>query len=333
MGHTFFFQWEIDLIAFLQQFLSDPLIEAINHFSGLADTYVMLGLLLFFYLGVDKEAGKRLGINVLYAILTNTLIKNIFDRRRPYLDSDEVDLLRKISKSADANDIKAQGFSFPSGHSTIVTTLYGSIAYIYKKKIFWIITIVFSLMVGFSRIVVGAHFPTDVVVGWLLGLAIINLMELMRKKITKRWMFNLIIVGSASVGLFYCESDDYFTSYGLLTGTILALYFEEKYVNFENTTNIIRIILRIAGAGLVFVIIEFPIKALAGLSVFDSTFWECAFRVLRYFLISFCALGIYPMLFKYTAKIGKPKAVVSETAVSEETLSEETLSEAEISEE
>ena len=312
MGSTFFFQWEIDLIAFLQRVLSDAWIEAINHFSGLADTYVMLGLLLLFYLGLDKEAGKKIGTNLLFAMISNTMIKNIFVRRRPYLDSEEVELLRKIDPKADVNDIKAQGFSFPSGHSTLATTLYGSIAYIYKKKVFWIITAVFALMVGFSRIVVGAHFPTDVIVGWVLGLVTINVVELMRNKIQKRWVFNLILIGTSSIGLIYCRSDDYFTAYGLITGTLLAFYIEEKFVNFENTTNPLRIILRLAGAGVVFAIIEFPIKALAGLPAFDNMFWEYTFRIIRYFLISLCTLGFYPMLFKYTAKIGRKKEKVSD---------------------
>ena len=308
LGSTFFFQWEVELIAFLQEILGEKVINIISNLSAFAETYIILTILMIIYYGIDKEIGKKISINILAAMIANTMIKNIFDRRRPYLDSDRIDLLRLVEPKADKTDVIAQGFSFPSGHSGVAVSLYGSIAYEFKKNYFWIITGVLAFLVGFSRIVVGAHFPTDVICGWALGLGCIFLMDFMRKKIEKKWLFNLIFVGVASIGLFYCDSTDYFTNYGLLTGTVLAFWFEEKFVNFEVTKNVFRVILRILGAVVIFLIIEFGIKAIAGLSVFgDSNFWSIFFRVLRYFLISFSTFGLYPMVFKYTAKIGKPK--------------------------
>ena len=66
---------------------------------------------------------------------------------------------------------KFSGFGFPSGHSTVVATvvtiLYFQVAPRYRKYLLGV-----ALMVGLSRMYLGAHFPLDVVGGYALGAAI-----------------------------------------------------------------------------------------------------------------------------------------------------------------
>ena len=73
------------------------------------------------------------------------------------------------------------GFSFPSGHTLNSTTTYGLIALVawrsslpmIARRAAVAIGITVPLLVGLSRIALGVHFPTDVVAGWLAGIAFV----------------------------------------------------------------------------------------------------------------------------------------------------------------
>lgn len=71
-----------------------------------------------------------------------------------------------------------QGFSFPSGHSAGTLVCYGLMAWLWlgmaRSTRPWgirLLTAVVVLAVGISRMALGAHYVSDVLAGWLLGLA------------------------------------------------------------------------------------------------------------------------------------------------------------------
>ena len=73
-------------------------------------------------------------------------------------------------------------YSFPSGHTVNSTTTYGLLALVAwrsglplaLRRIAVGIGIVIPILVGLSRIGLGVHFPSDVVGGWLLGVAFVS---------------------------------------------------------------------------------------------------------------------------------------------------------------
>ena len=247
-GNVFYFDWEIALMEWLQANLGPGAISFLSLLSMFGEQLLMVVIIGFLYWSWDKEFGKFVGLNLLVANVWNPLIKNIFLRLRPYFVSDRIDLLRLIDTSADKYDVAAQGYSFPSGHSSGAVSLYGSLAAHEKKnRLLLVIAILLPLLVGFSRVVVGAHYPTDVLAGWLLGLLVVLLIPWLQRKIKNRWLLYGLLFLIALPGFFYCTSDDYFTSFGMLLGLMLAFPFEEKYVRFENTRSPIRCILRVIG--------------------------------------------------------------------------------------
>ena len=173
-GNVFSFPWEASLMEWLQTHLSGA-VPVISFFSAFGEELVMILIIGFLYWWYDKKAGKAIGLSVLMGITWNPLIKNIFLRRRPYFDHEGIRILRLMEPKADPMDIAAQGFSFPSGHSTNAVTMYGSLGQYFKKKWLTAAALALPLLVGFSRVVVGAHYPTDVFVGWLLGVAVLLL--------------------------------------------------------------------------------------------------------------------------------------------------------------
>lgn len=109
------------------------------------------------------------------ALGANSLIKLLVHRTRPdtlYVES-----------------MAIKSYSFPSGHAFGAMVFYGLIAYLCYQNLskpFNLLTAILLglliLAIGTSRVSLGAHFPSDVLVGWLLGgaalLTIIKLLKL-----------------------------------------------------------------------------------------------------------------------------------------------------------
>jgi len=308
IGNTFYLGWEITLMEWLQAHLGAGAISFISLLSMFGEELLLVAIMGFLYWSYDKEFGKFVGLNMLMANVWGPMIKNVFLRLRPYFVSDRIDLLRKIDADADIHDVAAQGYSFPSGHSASAAAVYGSTALYAKKKWLTALAILLPLLVGFSRVVVGAHYPTDVLAGWALGLLVILLIPWLKRKIRNRWLFCAVLLLSALPGFFYCTSSDYYTAFGMLLGFLLAEPFEEKFVRFENTREPLRAILRVIGGGAVYFGLNLALKLPFSSAFLDSgTFAAHLVRSARYAIVIFAVIALYPLLFRLTARIGRKK--------------------------
>ncbi len=309
-GITFYFDWEVKFMEWFQGLIGTPFGTTVfSLFTELGDQIIMSALFAFVYLCINKDFGRYIAVNLMLGLTWNPLIKNMLFRRRPYFDNPGIKCLKPVDADFDVYDISKQGFSFPSGHSTNSAVMYGSLGKYGKKKWLTVLAFVIPFLVGISRVALGNHYPTDVLVGWLLGIAIILVSSLLQKAIKKRWLLYLILFCTAIPGVFYCHTDDYFTGLGMLIGFFVADLFETKYVKFENTKSIPRIILRIAGAGAVFLGLSLLLKLPFSKEFLNSaSAGEYAVRTARYAIVMFVTLGVFPMCFKYTANIGKKQS-------------------------
>ena len=123
------------------------------------------------YWCIDFRAGIYLfGLESVNALLAH-FFKMLACVYRPWVLSD------KIQPSALAIPF-AKGYSFPSGHSAMSSSVLGGLAYILrKKKLLCILLICLILLVGFSRLWLGVHTPQDVFCGLLIGLTLIFAMN------------------------------------------------------------------------------------------------------------------------------------------------------------
>ena len=304
MGNIFYFQWEVDLITWLQKALGTvgtAAAKVASFIGGETFTLLLLIVMLFCY---RKEAGKRVARTVLTASMMFPMIKNIALRVRPYMAHEGIDVLQVVEADADPADIIQQGFSFPSGHSATAVSLYGSIGRELKKKWMWTLVVLLALLIGVSRFIVGVHYPTDVLAGWAVGFAAIGVNILLEKFVRKEWTRYAILLAVSLPGIFWCTSRDYFTALGLLIAATVAFPYEEKYIRFRDTRNPAAMILRCVGAFAIYFALNTLLKMPFSKEFLDNgTLGANLIRTARYAVILFVVLAVYPRVFPVFEKI------------------------------
>ncbi len=300
----FYFPWEASLMIWIQSHMGPFAVRLAGFFTMFGEEMATILVLGFCYWSWKKELGKFIGRNACVAMVANPMIKNVFLRLRPYMSNIEgVQCLKPVDPNADTMDVTAQGYSFPSGHSSGSVSNYTSLAVFLKKKWAVAVGVLIPLLVGVSRVCLGVHFPTDVLFGWALGLSVVLLVPFFQKKFEKRWVFYLIILLLALPGWFYCKTNDFYTSYGMMVGFFAGDLFEEKYVKFKNTKCWWKMILRVLGGGAIYFALNTLLKLPFSSSFLSSgTFLAYLVRAARYAVILFVDVAIYPMIFD---KIGK----------------------------
>lgn len=155
--NKYFDNYIINLFKYKSDILTN--IMKIITFLGSALSIILLTVLL-----IIVVKGKRnkilILINVIVTTLLNQLLKNVFQRGRPF---DSI--------------IEESGYSFPSGHSMVSMAFYGFLIYLvyksnikYKGLIVGLLSVLIVL-IGISRIYLGVHYPTDVIGGFTLSLS------------------------------------------------------------------------------------------------------------------------------------------------------------------
>lgn len=125
-------------------------------------TLSLIIVLALWFKGKDRWGALFFIIAVGGGGLLTTLLKHFYGRERPSINE----------------EIDAVGFSFPSGHSMGSLIFYGFVIFLIirgpqKEWIKWAVSIslaVLVVLIGTSRIYLGAHFPSDVAAGYIAGL-------------------------------------------------------------------------------------------------------------------------------------------------------------------
>lgn len=151
--------------------LNDPLgpfwmEEMVRDFSAMGG----MGLISFFslawigFLALQRKfrAALFLAATVLGGIGLSLILKAGFDRPRPEFVSHGTEVFTS---------------AFPSGHSMLAAIVYLSLGVVLArlfsglrlKAYVFLVAVVLTVLVGFSRVYLGVHWPTDVVGGWLAG--------------------------------------------------------------------------------------------------------------------------------------------------------------------
>ena len=158
------------VMAAIQQLSGAMMDKIMLAFTFLGEETFAILLLIAVYWCWDKRIGEYLLFSLYTAMSLNGLLKDIICRPRPFLN-DEFSDLRYVKVKGLLVDTEhlSSSWSFPSGHSQTAGSIYGSLINGRKLGI-KVCGIAVILLVMLSRVYLGVHYPTDTIVGAVLGL-------------------------------------------------------------------------------------------------------------------------------------------------------------------
>ncbi|MDJ0615730.1 MAG: phosphatase PAP2 family protein [Calothrix sp. MO_192.B10] len=152
------------VIKWIQALLGEqwqPLFLGITY---LGSEYAYIGFMTLYYWLINPVVGRQLGMITSFSLGCNILLKDIFLYPRPF--ELEPNLASPAAK------ITATDSSFPSGHAQGTATFWLFLALYHQRLWLWASAIAIVMLVAFSRVYLGVHFPVDVGVGLFLGVLI-----------------------------------------------------------------------------------------------------------------------------------------------------------------
>lgn len=121
-------------------------------------TYLLLFILIIWAIFFSQKKMFNFSLLFLSGIFSwfmANILKSILRINRPFIDLEIIPLHSEI------------GFSFPSEHMTVFTTI-AMVMFLINKKVGFIFLLI-AILIGLSRIVIGVHYPLDILGGLFLG--------------------------------------------------------------------------------------------------------------------------------------------------------------------
>jgi len=260
-------------------------------------------------------ADKRTGYYVLavgfLGTIANQFMKLWFRIPRPWVLDENFTILEQAREGA-------SGYSFPSGHTQSSVGTFGAIAYTNKNKVIRWICIAIAVLVPFSRMYLGVHTPLDVGVAAVMALVFIfGLKPVILGKNERVFPVFLGIMVAVSIA-FLCFVEFYsfpvdidphnmtsglknaYTLLGSLLGLVIVYVVDSKWLHFPTKAALWAQVVKVCiGLSLVLAVkngLKAPLEAVFG---------ELAGRAVRYCLIVIVAGVVWPLSFKWFAKLGE----------------------------
>jgi len=220
--------WGIQVVLWFQQF-SPTLDLPFKGFTFLGDKEFFLLLMPLVYWSINRQAGARLFMLLLFSAYLNEVAKLLADQPRPF------DYDSRVIKI-----VHADSGGFPSGHTQSAVVVWGYLVYRFNKLPLWLLAGFLLLAIPLSRIYLGAHFPTDLLGGYAIGALVLFLFIWLTPRI-ESWFLNkgIIYQLGASIGLpvllilfIPSGNDGLLTAVGALMGVATGVVLERRWVRF-----------------------------------------------------------------------------------------------------
>lgn len=308
--------FDLGLLRWLEG-LRNPVLDAVmQFFTFFGEELLFMVVALVFLWCIDKWKGYYLLSVGFVGTILSQFLKLWFRIPRPWVKDPNFTIVE--SARADAG-----GYSFPSGHTQSAVGTYGGIARFAKQRWLRIVAIVLAALVCLSRLYLGVHTLADVSVAAVLAILLVLVLYPIFSGMEKHpnRMYGLIVAFLVMalgyllfVKLYHFPAEAYNENYyeglknayslsGALLGLLIAYPMEQRFIRYDTHAPLPGQILKVALGLLGALAIKEGLKPLLNL------FWEGYWfpNAIRYCVLVIFAGAIWPLTFKYFAKIGKSR--------------------------
>lgn len=279
----------------LLEHLRSPFFDMLNMvFTVMGEGLFFIIILCLIFWCVDKKLAYRICFIYILAGLAVQTLKISLRVERPFVKNPSLTPVEAAKKTA-------TGYSFPSGHTQNVTSMFLTFAHISFSFITKILCIVPIILVMFSRMYLGVHTPYDVFGSFVISAVITIITNYFFDNFSlhsshRKWVLIIftLITGAIIAYAVYLNTsiaditaenmEDIFKACGAALGFIIGWYIETRYINFNEKADTLpyQIMKYIMGIAMVIGIktIASSLLSMTGLSIFLAKFIEYAILTL-----------------------------------------------------
>ncbi|GAB6610715.1 MULTISPECIES: phosphatase PAP2 family protein [Bacillus] len=215
--------------------------------SSIANETLYLVIISILYWCVSKRKAFHMIVMLCFSGYIGIVVKEFMKIPRPYT-YDGVQALYEKS---------AAGYSFPSTHVQLGATFWSSFMSLYKKRIIWIIGIIFIILIATSRLYLRVHWLSDIVGAVLISIIVVYLYMKVTVGLSDRKFILLqrIVLAVSLIMYFMTDNIDNFKLLGVLTGSTIGIMLENQFIKMNENNNFkIQVVKTVVGLSFMFMI-------------------------------------------------------------------------------
>ena len=284
------FVFELEILKWLEGLRTSFLNVLFESITLLGEETLIILLVVALWFAVDKKLAQQVFFVTATSLSVNGIIKNFAKVPRPFTKG--ISCVRVDT---------ATGYSFPSGHTQGFAT-WSSFFAIKVKKI-WLSVLVGVLitLVAVSRLYLGAHYPSDVIVAVVLGVSLSAFGNYLFVKVkdTKKLYLGTFLIMTPFIAYFLYVADplfaDLFKTFGMIGGMVVVSFLDEKTEPLSYEVAWWKKVIRIVLGVVIAVALKEVIKRM---NVFEVMPISLFIDAIRYFVVVMAVGVLCPLLFK-----------------------------------
>ena len=284
------FAFELDVLRWLEGLRTSFLNGLFEAVTMLGEETLIILLVVALWFAVDKKLAQQVFFVTATSLSVNGIIKNFAKVPRPFTKG--ISCVRLDT---------ATGYSFPSGHTQGFATWSSFFAIKFKKTWLSILVGVLITAVAISRLYLGAHYPSDVIVAVALGVGISVLGNFLFGKVqdVKKLYLATFLILTPFIVYFLFVADplfaDLFKTFGMVGGMVAVSFLDEKTEPLSYDVVWWKKLVRIVVGVVLAVALKEVLKLM---NVFDVMQVSLLIDAVRYFVVVMTVGYLCPLLFK-----------------------------------